>query len=216
MPKVLPQYMELRRRQILEAAAACFARRGFHQTTMHDICDQAELSPGALYRYFRSKEDLIDAMQSMGQQMDLAFIEEARGRQNTAAVLSELGRLFFLEGHTLPGPSDCALHFELLAEAGRSPEMRDRLRLSQDSIIEPFTDIIRAGQERGEVNPLLDPKAVARVMISLYGGFLAQRQLDDSVEARPYVEAIVSLFGGTFWLGDKVDAAGVLGHAQEH
>ena len=47
MPKVLPEYLELRRQQILDAAAACFSRRGFHQTTMQDICTEAGLSPGA-------------------------------------------------------------------------------------------------------------------------------------------------------------------------
>ena len=61
MPKVLPQYLETRRQQIIDAAAACFARSGFHRTTMQDICNEAELSPGAVYRYFQSKEDIIQA-----------------------------------------------------------------------------------------------------------------------------------------------------------
>ncbi|MGE0685263.1 MAG: TetR/AcrR family transcriptional regulator, partial [Dehalococcoidia bacterium] len=45
MPKVLPEYLELRRQQILDAAAACFTRAGFHQTTMQDICAESDLSP---------------------------------------------------------------------------------------------------------------------------------------------------------------------------
>src|SRR5256714_10657531 len=48
-----------RRDEILAAAQTCFARAGFHQTSMQEICTQAGMSPGNLYRYFRSKEEII-------------------------------------------------------------------------------------------------------------------------------------------------------------
>src|ERR1044072_6668446 len=48
-----------RRFEILEAAQTCFARSGFHQTSMQEICTEAGMSPGNLYRYFRSKEEII-------------------------------------------------------------------------------------------------------------------------------------------------------------
>ena len=51
-----------RRREILDAALFCFRRRGFHQATMQEICAEAGLSPGALYRYFNSKADIIAAI----------------------------------------------------------------------------------------------------------------------------------------------------------
>jgi AcrR family transcriptional regulator len=60
-PKVTEAHVEARREQILEAAAACFSRKGFHQTTMQDICEAAQLSPGAVYTYFPSKESIITA-----------------------------------------------------------------------------------------------------------------------------------------------------------
>ena len=48
-----------RRFEILQAAQTCFARSGFHQTSMQEICTEAGMSPGNLYRYFRSKEEII-------------------------------------------------------------------------------------------------------------------------------------------------------------
>ena len=56
MPKVSDAHVEARRQQILEAASACFARQGFHQTSVQDICKEAGLSAGAVYRYFPGKE----------------------------------------------------------------------------------------------------------------------------------------------------------------
>ena len=59
MPKLKPDTQRARREHILEAAELCFARAGFHRTTMQDICKEAAVSPGALYVYFDSKEALI-------------------------------------------------------------------------------------------------------------------------------------------------------------
>jgi AcrR family transcriptional regulator len=91
MPKVLPEYLELRRQQILDAAAACFSRRGFHQTTMHDICGEAELSPGAVYRYFSSKEEIIRHGQSPAG--DAGAEQVMQGLHGE--VFDELLRVFF-------------------------------------------------------------------------------------------------------------------------
>src|ERR1700704_4475925 len=48
-----------RRDEILEAAGRCFVRSGFHQTSMQEICAEAGMSAGNLYRYFPSKEAII-------------------------------------------------------------------------------------------------------------------------------------------------------------
>ena len=59
MPKLAPKTQQARREHILDAAERCFITKGFHPATMHDICREAGVSPGALYTYFASKEDLI-------------------------------------------------------------------------------------------------------------------------------------------------------------
>lgn len=53
---------EARRQEILRAAEALFLRDGFHQTGMAAICAALGMSPGALYRYFRSKTEIIRAL----------------------------------------------------------------------------------------------------------------------------------------------------------
>ncbi len=62
MPKISDRQRESRRQQILEAALACFSANGFHQTGMADIVRQSGLSHGAVYLYFQSKDDLIEAL----------------------------------------------------------------------------------------------------------------------------------------------------------
>ena len=62
MPKISEVQRESRREQILEAALACFSEDGFHQTGMADIVKRSGMSHGAVYVYFQSKEDIIEAL----------------------------------------------------------------------------------------------------------------------------------------------------------
>lgn len=61
MPKVSKEYSAACRQQIIDAAYRCFARKGFHQSTMRDIYEEAQLSPGAVYNYFSGKDAIIQA-----------------------------------------------------------------------------------------------------------------------------------------------------------
>ena len=80
MPKVTQAHLDARRQQIVEAAQTCFARQGFHQTRMQDICKEAGLSPGAVYSYFPSKVQIIAAACTGCQDVDSALIESAQSQ----------------------------------------------------------------------------------------------------------------------------------------
>src|SRR5215213_11638526 len=101
-----------RRDEILAAAQTCFARSGFHQTSMQEICAEAGMSPGNLYRYFPSKEAII------------AGITE-RNRADAAAGFAAVGRApDFYEGlaalarhHLVGRDEDVAICAEVMAES---------------------------------------------------------------------------------------------------
>ncbi|MFC6935010.1 TetR/AcrR family transcriptional regulator [Actinomadura yumaensis] len=62
MPRVSEEHLERRRTQIMDAARACFIRKGIHETSMQDIFAESGLSAGAVYRYFKSKNEIIEAV----------------------------------------------------------------------------------------------------------------------------------------------------------
>src|SRR5215469_17965056 len=80
MPKVKSATLAARRDEILEAAEACFARQGFHQTTIQDVIRQSRLSAGCIYTHFASKEDLIRAIGERRHARDGALFA-ARGEE---------------------------------------------------------------------------------------------------------------------------------------
>src|SRR5947199_6919992 len=67
-----------RRSQILDAGLVCFAKRGFHQTSMHDISAEAGISVGLIYRYFENKEAVISAMAARHKEEIQQMLERAR------------------------------------------------------------------------------------------------------------------------------------------
>lgn len=196
MPRVSEAHLEARRRQILSAACSCFARKGFHKATVHDICDEAGLSPGAVYRYFEGKEEIIEAMVERDAAQNARFAEEVMAGEDMFRMLERLadfhlGRLENSEG--------LAVEVELWAEATHNPRIRELLRRDFYDHRRLLEGIIRRAQERGEIDGRLDPEAVARVMISFFEGLLIQFFLDqDDVDVRKYVEVVTAMVGGSF------------------
>jgi AcrR family transcriptional regulator len=203
MPKVLPEYLELRRQQILDAAAACFSRRGFHQTTMQDICGEAELSPGAVYRYFRSKEEIIEGMGEHRQQENTARLAQVMSKASTVEVFDELLRVFFVDRDAQEFMAYCALTIEFISEATHNERVRESLHKTTRAVRDSLTDIVSRSQDRGDVDAALDPEGVARVMIALYQGYLTQKLIDPDTDVLPYARAAGALFNGTFWRGTR-------------
>ena len=191
MPKVLPEYLELRRQQIVDAAAACFTRSGFHQTTMQDICTEADLSPGAVYRYFRSKEEIIQSMCERGPQEDSDVIREIIETHTTREAMEELTRIFF-EG--VEDREMCALSIELLAETRRDPVVLESVRTGLHAIFDALEGLVRRAQARGEMRQDMDPVAMSHVMMGLYQGLIWQKVVDPDMDVMAYASAVKYLF----------------------
>jgi len=97
MPKLKPNVQRARREHILDAAEQCFGRAGFHRTTMHDICKEAAVSPGALYVYFDSKEALIAGICERDRQEFAERFDALAAAPDFLEALRALGEQYFLE-----------------------------------------------------------------------------------------------------------------------
>ncbi len=204
MPKVTEAHLEARREQILSAAAACFARKGFHQATMDDICREADLSPGAVYRYYAGKEEIIQAMGEESLRRDLPLIESLGGQQDTRHVLDELASFFF--GY-LDDAELCVLEIELWGEAMHNPRVREIQARHFERYQSALGEIVSGAQARGDINPSLDCRAVTQVLISFFEGLLLQKRMNPDLDVARYVEAAKAMVGGFFWTGGRLNGA---------
>ena len=79
------------RQRVLDAALCCFAREGFHGTSMQTICAEAKMSPGALYRHFPSKDHIIEAIAVAEREQDSRFLAQISTDANIVDTLIEVG-----------------------------------------------------------------------------------------------------------------------------
>src|ERR671911_3134494 len=107
-----------RRTQILNAAERSFFRSGFHRTTMQDVASEAAMSPGNLYRYFRSKDAIVGGLAERDRaQMARDFVLLAEA-EDFSATFARMVRKHFLEE-----PREKAvLCLAIWSEATRNPE----------------------------------------------------------------------------------------------
>ena len=174
MSSSIAQRQTDRREEILDAAQRCFARSGFHGASMQEICSEARMSPGGLYRYFPSKEAIIAG---------IAERDRADVSQNFAAV-ADLPDIFrTLEGlarHYLVERSDeeigvCA---EIRTESRRSPEIA-RIHQAINSDVETgLVSVLKKAVERGEISADIDLERAVIMLLALGDGLEWRRATD--------------------------------------
>lgn len=178
-----PLLAERRRRQIMDAAVACFRRRGFHQATMAEICTEADISAGALYRYFGSKTEIIAAIaEDKRDEGDTTFTRTAE-REGLIEALVLSARGFFdkiAEG-------DSALIAEIISEGIRDDAIGAHLKQIDRRSVMVMVEAIKAAQRRGEVDSTLDPTISAETLFAAIEGIGLRRAFQRTTAAEEAV-----------------------------
>lgn len=196
MPKVTEAYLEERRQQILDAAMACFARNGFHRTTMEDIGREAGLSSTVAYRYFDSKEDIIFATIQSGLDRWRRFYETELEEEHALRALER-----FVDNHLQrleqPGREVYyKVRLQLWAETLQNPKVAEKARSLRQEGLEQTAEIIRKGQERGQINPNLDAMAVSIAFAANHDGFVLHWLADPEVDIWQYRTVFMAMLQG--------------------
>lgn len=180
------------RRRVLDAAIICFTRSGFHGTSMQQICAEAGMSPGGLYRYFPSKESII-----------LAIIEEESAARATLIEVLETAPTF-VEGLGRMGaalfsretPLVCLeLGPEIYAETARNPALKPVYDAVDTEMNEAILRCLRTAQAKGEVDPALDTEAVMLVLGAIGDGMVLRSRFDPDAPLDRIMPTIAELIG---------------------
>jgi AcrR family transcriptional regulator len=182
MPRVSQAHLDARRRQILDAARRCFLRNGFHATSMQDVLAEAGLSAGAVYRYFRGKDEIIAAIAEEAVSEVAGALDGAFDADDPPPLDEALGAAFLAIRRVDADQGFARLALQVWAEAVRSPALNETLRGEFRRVRGSLTQLVRAYQSRGLMAADTPPEQVAQVLIGLLPGFVFQHALIGDVD----------------------------------
>lgn len=172
-----------RRRGILDAATRCFGRSGFHATSMKEICDEAAMSPGALYRYFAAKDDIIIEMVSAERHEWEALLLTVPADASAIDLVDAVAQRLEAEEPEVDLMDGApVMLLEVLAEASRNPRVRPVVVASYHVMTAHLAERIRADAVAGRISASIDPNAVATFIIAAFDGLLARSAVDSAVQ----------------------------------
>jgi AcrR family transcriptional regulator len=189
MPKLKPDTQRARREHILDAAEQCFARSGFHRTTMQDICREAHVSPGALYVYFSSKEDLIAGIVERDRAKFTEQLKELASAPDLMAALEKVA-----EHYTVEEPHHKrVLNLEMGAESTRNPAVGEIFRSVDSFCLDSIERLFARAREEGKIAPSMDVRTLAQILSLIGDGLYWRTAVDPALDAKALMPAITNL-----------------------
>ncbi len=169
-PKVTEAYRERTRNEIVLAAEKVFARKGYNGASMDDIVRESGLSKGALYGYFRSKEDLFLAIRA--RRIDFNIEQLLASMPADASATERLTRVgeVALKSQARLDRDTLRIGFEFFASASRIPALKGYYQALYHDSHRILAGLLREGIARGEFRKDLDAESVAWILIGAVDG----------------------------------------------
>jgi len=196
-PKVPEAYLKARRTEILEAAAKCFMEKGFHSTSMQDIYEAVNLSPGAVYNYFSSKEEIVIATLKAYNEWSISSLESVISENPNESMINIIRFWLSLLKQTDISKS-FSVQLDFYAEATRNRSIREAVLENQDATHVKLIECIEQHQQAGEFNAKLDPLSIARAIMGMVFGIMIHKSLDPEVDLDAYGQVCEAMIRGTF------------------
>ena len=194
VPRVSADHLTARREQILAAARICFLRNGLHSTSMQDLIREADLSVGAVYRYFKSKNEIISAI-AEGVAGSMAVRLHEIAAQEPALPLVDAMSLLLDEVDAQLGPDgNFRLALQVWTEATLDPAIGPIVRERLLAVRSAFAELAKRAAERGELPPGADLDGTAAVLFGMLPGYALQRTLIGDPAKETYLAGVRALF----------------------
>jgi len=209
MPKLKPEEVQHRRQEIIDAARCCFLRSGFHQTTTDEICRDASITPGDLYHYFGSKEEVISAANEDTARVavdNMRSTAEASG--NVRSAVQTLGSVFFERARDPQLESTTRLDLEIWSETLRNEKLAEITRGNRALRRQWLESLIRQGQLEGPYTEQVDPKGFADLVMAIFDGLRLGRLLwRDDFDLEGALQSLVLMYTGRLTNGTDIAPA---------
>ena len=175
--------------RILDAAERCFVRLGFHRATMQDVAAEAGMSPGNLYRYFRSKDAIVAGLAERDRAAMAQGFAPLPEAEDVAGTLRRLARKHFVEEPR----QKAVLCLEIWSEATRNPAFASLHADFDADVLGRLEGLVRHAKASGQAAASIDPRSVALLMATLANGLFVRRALTPGFDAEREVAQMIAV-----------------------
>lgn len=196
MPRISESEQEARRNQILDAARACVAEHGLEAVSMEMIIKASGVSVGAVYRYFKGKDEVIAAAFISGTTGMVQALEPVWAQSPLPAPPDLVGQVLrVIRGYQAAAPVDLsAVAVHGWSHSQSDPNLQAGARRLYGSLREHYRRAALEWQASGLL-PAVDPESLAELLFSITVGFTAQRVLVGDAGIEAHVGALRALIG---------------------
>ena len=170
---------DLRRQQVLAAARVCFARSGFHSASMQELCAEAGMSPGALYRYFPSKDAIIEAIAEEERMHATACMVALAGEGSLVDRITAVGMDYLRHSRDR---ATGGLMVEIWSESIRNTAVGARFNDVELTVRQAFLEALVEAGERGEISEAADVDSLLSVLFAIGDGLVLRLQLEPETD----------------------------------
>jgi AcrR family transcriptional regulator len=196
MPRITPAVRTERRQSIIEAAWRCAARKGFGDLTVDEVCAEADLSKGAFYGYFDSKQALLLALL----EEDASVLDKILERLNATSIsnverLRQFTRAMLERGED---PARVQVRADLWAAMLTEKLVRQRFSASVQRRREVLREWITMAIANRELVDIPAPaNAFAAILLALGDGLTLHAGLDPAGFRWPNIRKVLdAILGG--------------------
>ena len=193
-PEGSQEALQDRRIRILDAAERCFVRAGFHRTTMQDVASEAGMSPGNLYRYFRSKDVIVAALAERDRARVMSDFSQLGEADDFMGSFAALARKHLGDERR----EQAVLCLEIWAEATRNPDFAALTDVFDCDVLGRLTLLFSEAQRRGAIAPQVDPGALATVVATMADGLFVRRAVARGFDAEREVGYMLAVIEAAF------------------
>jgi AcrR family transcriptional regulator len=172
-PAVSEAYKEKKRKMILESALACFAEKGFQVATIDDIVKHSGMSKGAIYNYFKSKDEIYIELMNVNSNQSFEVLRGKLEKLTTAQErLDHFFEVFRSQVRVNPNWENTSrVHIEFWLSSVRNELTKDFMYNRYQMVYKKIlTDIIQFGVDKGEFPDKIDVDFIGNVFWSSFDG----------------------------------------------
>ncbi|EWG09631.1 TetR/AcrR family transcriptional regulator [Cytobacillus firmus] len=195
-PIVSEEYKRKKKKEILSGALACFAKKGFQAATIDDIVAYSGISKGAIYNYFKSKEEIY--LELLNEQTESANARLAENISILSSAEEKLEYLFDLYRDMSPFSQErkdrITVQLEFTLHSSRDENLNRILNeRGKKFFLKMIKDIMEEGQTAGEFRPDADPNHVAGLFWTFMDGAMLHRVINEEYPYRTIIDYVKSL-----------------------